>query len=162
MNFVTYWLYSASSLSKTGYFFSISWAHVSPRVNNLRTHACTSLNSWISFSRENLIVTKVSLRKINSYQDLNRLQLEEKQNFAGYTVKIVQNFDFMNKCLARYVLFAVRSCPMKPWFQVSWEDTSLPTILTFKLKRSFIFKDCCKLIQGKVNISESNDCVRMS
>jgi len=29
-------------------------------------------------------------------------------------------------------------------------------ILTFKLKRSYIFKDCCKLIQGKVNISESN------
>jgi len=26
----------------------------------------------------------------------------------------------------------------------------------------FIFKACCKLIQGKENISESNDCVRMS
>ena len=127
---------------------------------------CAPLNSWISFSRENLIVTKVSLRKINSYQDLNRLQLEEKQNFAGCTVMIVQNLDFivlqMNRCLARYVLFAVRSCPIKQWFQVSWEDASLPTILTFKLKRSFIFKDCCKLIQGKVNISESNDCVGMS
>jgi len=30
------------------------------------------LSSWISLSRENLIVTKVSLRKINNYQDLNR------------------------------------------------------------------------------------------
>ena len=32
MNFVTYWLYSASSLAKTGYFFNVSWARVSPRV----------------------------------------------------------------------------------------------------------------------------------
>jgi len=60
-----------------------------------------------------VIVTKVSLRKINSYLDLNRLQLEEKQNFAGCTVMIVKNLDLigleMNRCLARYVLFAVRS-----------------------------------------------------
>jgi len=77
----------------------------------------------ISFSRENLIVTKVSLRKINSYQDLNRLQLEEKHNFAGCTVMIVQNLNFigleMSRCLARYVLCAVRSCAMKQRFQVS-------------------------------------------
>jgi len=41
------------------------------------------------------------------------------------------------RCLARYVWFAVRSCPLKQWFQVSWEDTSLPIILTFKLKRIY-------------------------
>jgi len=48
-------------------------------------------------------------------------------------------------------VFAVRSCPMKQWFQLNWEDTPLPITLTFKLKRWLIFKDCCKLIQGKGN-----------
>ena len=75
------------------------------------------------FLKRKLDSNKMSLRKTNSDQDLNRLQLEEKQNFAGCTVMIVQNLDLigleMNRCLARYVLFAVRSCPMKQWFQVS-------------------------------------------
>ena len=55
--------------------------------NNLDT--CTLLSSWISFSRENLLLTKVSLGKINNSQDLNGLQLESKQNFTSCTVKIL-------------------------------------------------------------------------
>jgi len=39
----------------------------------LRTHTCTPQSS------ENLIVTKMSLRKINNYQDHNRFQMEKSK-----------------------------------------------------------------------------------
>ena len=42
---------------------------------------CAPLNSWISFSRENLIVTKVSLRKINSYQKSESTSVGRKVKF---------------------------------------------------------------------------------
>ena len=42
-----------------------------------------SLSSWISFSKENLIVTKVSLRKTNNYQNLNR-SVGKKANFRRF------------------------------------------------------------------------------
>jgi len=69
------------------------------------------------------MVTKVSLRNINNYQDLNR-SVGKKVNFRRFYCDDYLKFGFHwtgdeQMPIARCVLFAVRSCPMKQWFQVS-------------------------------------------
>ena len=62
-------LHSGSNPNTTK--FVIVWIQSSPSL--LRTHTCTPQSS------ENLIETKMSLRKINNYQDHNRFQLEKSK-----------------------------------------------------------------------------------
>ena len=73
-------LHSGSNPNSTKFAIVRIQSKSSPSL--LRTHTCTPQSS------ENLVVTKVSLRKINNYQDHNRLQLEKTQNFAGSNVMI--------------------------------------------------------------------------
>jgi len=91
----------------------------------LRTHTCTPQ------SLENLIVTKVSLRKINNYQDHNRLQMEKSKISQWlFRIRILLDWRWTDTVHSPRCVFAVRSCPMKQWFQVNWKDTSLPITLT--------------------------------
>jgi len=141
-----FWSALHSGFNPNSTKFAIVRIHPSPSL--LRTHTCTLQSS------ENLIVTKVSLRKINNYQDHNRLQLE-KAKFHRLHCDGYLEFGFHwtgeEQMPRPRCVFAVRSSSMKRWFQLNWEYTSLPITLTFKLKRWFIFKDCCKLIQGNGN-----------
>ena len=107
----------------------------------LRTHTCTPQ------SLGNLIVTKT----IKIITDFSWKKAKFHRLYCNDYLELGFHWTGDEQMPRPPCVFAVRSCPMKQLFQLNWEDTSLPITLTFKLKRWFIFKDCCKLIQGKGN-----------